>query len=117
MGSCSVRCWHSGLLLLWGCGVEGGDTADPLCDGAPRLTWESHGAAIITEYCQPCHASTSELRNGAPENVTFDTYEETIAWKDRILATATPDEPTMPPNLSLSELDRSNLEIWLTCWE
>ena len=113
-----MRCCLSGLLVLVGCsGPAGTDTAASACADAPRLTWESHGQAILTEHCQPCHASTSTLRNGAPEEVTFDTRDEAVAWKARILATSTSDDPTMPPNIDLPALDRDNLWIWLTCWE
>ena len=114
-----MRSWCSPILLLVACSGDTGDTAaaDALCEDVPRLSWESHGQAIMTEYCQPCHASGSTLRNGAPESVTFDTREETLAWRDRILLAATSAEPTMPPNLSLSPIDAENLRIWLSCWE
>ena len=108
-------CSSLGLFaLLSGCGA-GADTGQ--CAGEILLTWNSHGQAIITEYCQPCHASGSTQRNGAPEEVTFDDYEETIAWRSRILATATGDSPTMPPNMGMTPVDQENLWIWLTCGE
>lgn len=114
-----MRSWRSSILLLVACSGGEGDSAtvDAVCADAPRLSWESHGQAIMTEYCQPCHASGSTLRNGAPESVTFDTQAETLVWRDRILLTATIDEPTMPPNFPLSPIDTENLRIWLICWE
>lgn len=106
------------LLLLAACADKGGDdTASALCAGAPSVTWESHGQAILTQWCQPCHASTAANRHEAPESVTFDDEAEALAWGERILAVATGDAPTMPPSMGLPEEDRYRLEIWLRCGE
>ena len=113
-----MRSWRSLVLagLLLGCGDAGVDSAGE-CAEAIVMTWDSHGVAILTAYCQPCHASGSTLRYGAPEDVTFDDYDQAMAWRDRILATATVDEPTMPPSTPMDPIDQENLRIWLTCWE
>lgn len=102
-------------LSLLACEQVAQDSAVGPCGPGPHLSWESHGQAILTEYCQPCHASGSELRNGAPETVSFDTPEQAWLWADRIQATATVEEPSMPPNIRMSELDQDNLRAWLSC--
>lgn len=106
------------LLFLLACS-GGGDPVDSgaYCDDAPLVTWDSWGQGFLTEQCQPCHASTAPERNGAPEEVTFDTEDDVISWKELILATATGDSPTMPPALSVEDRDKELLEIWLRCWE
>lgn len=105
------------LALLLGCADKneesGGDSS--FCGTAPTVTWDTWGAGFVTESCQSCHASTSPDRNGAPDGVVFDTEEDVAARASLILAVATGDAPTMPPEGGVSEDDRALLEIWLTC--
>lgn len=93
-----------------------GTAVDPLCVDAPVVTWNNFGEGFLIENCQACHASTAPNRHGAPENVTFDTEDDVRTWKDRILARAAGDAPTMPPMGGTSADDRYLLEVWLTCW-
>ncbi len=107
------------ILLYWACAGNGDlDTATAaLCEDAPRLEWENFGSGFVTENCQPCHASTSADRYGAPSDVTFDTEDETLAWSTEILARATGESPSMPPAGGVDDVDREKLAIWLSCWE
>lgn len=91
------------------------DTEAEFCDGAPLMTYENFGAGFVTENCQACHASTTVNHYGAPENVTFDTREQCWQWRDRILARAGVDDPTMPPNGGVTDDDRLRLRWWLIC--
>jgi cytochrome c5 len=95
-----------------------GASADTgLCADTPLVTWENFGDGFVRQNCQTCHSSTSTDRRGAPPNATFDSHDQTVALRDRILARATGDDPTMPPSGGVAPLDRTKLEIWLTCWE
>lgn len=91
------------------------DTAAQFCDEAPLVTYENFGAGFVTENCQGCHASTTANHYGAPENVTFDDATSCWNWKDRILARAGAEDPTMPPNGGVTEEDRIRLRWWLLC--
>lgn len=107
------------MALLAGCADKGGGetAADTgLCADAPVLMWANFGEGFMVENCQACHASTSLDRNDAPESVVFDTLDDVKAQVDRILARATGDDPTMPPQGGVDADDRLRLEIWLTCW-
>ena len=88
-----------------------------LCEDAPVLTWDNFGKGFTIESCQSCHASTAVNRYGAPEGVTFDTLEQTLVWKARVLARATGATADMPPGGGVSDDDRYRLEVWLRCWE
>jgi uncharacterized membrane protein len=88
-----------------------------LCEQDPPLqSWETFGRGFVTTHCQGCHASTAPNRYGAPENVVFDSQEQTVGFKSEILATAALDAPTMPPTGGTSENDRMRLRIWLECF-
>ena len=115
------------LLLMFSCG-NGSDPSDTgtaatpgECDEAPVLTWENFGEGFMLENCQSCHAESAPYRDQTdtppPESVSFDTYEQTIAMRTLILATATGDNPTMPPRGGVSSVDTDKLDIWLNCWE
>jgi uncharacterized membrane protein len=109
-----------GIWLMLGVACNGSnageDSAAALCIDAPVLTWENYGQGLVVERCQSCHASTSETRNGAPEDVFFDTHEDAISHIDSILQRVVEDQ-TMPPQGGLDEEDILSVEIWLTCWE
>ncbi|MBK7757463.1 MAG: cytochrome c [Deltaproteobacteria bacterium] len=107
------------MLTLLGCGDDKdaavADTGP--CAEAPVLTWDNFGAGFITQECQSCHGSGVVNRQGAPEDVHFDSKEEVWARVDRVLARAGGDEPTMPPFGGVVEDDRERLTLWLTCAE
>ena len=111
-------------LLLSACADKETDAVDEtadsvasgdICDDPPVVTYSNFGEGFMTQNCQPCHASTATDRFGAPSDVTFDTEEEVIAQADRVLARATGEDPTMPPEGGLSLEEREKLEIWLAC--
>lgn len=105
-----------GLLLgLLACQDKAVESADAFCADAPTVTWESHTEALLTQWCQPCHASDAANRHDAPASVTFDTEDDAVRWAERIQAVATGDAPTMPPSIELPEEDLLHLEVWLRC--
>ena len=116
--------WMMVGALLLGCAgkengalsVEDSAVADH-CNDATFLSWETFGDGFVTENCQACHASTSPNRNGAPESVSFDSYEQSISHGEQILAVVTSDNPTMPPEGGIDEQTRQQVYTWLTCWE
>ena len=104
-------------LLVVGCGEpDGSDTAD-ICFDVPSVNWNNFGHGFVLESCQGCHASTTPNRYGAPGDVYFDTVDDAWAWRERILARSTGDNPTMPPSGGVDEDDRTKLDWWLNCAE
>lgn len=125
------------ILLLLGCALLGGEPADrdsggevpgdsgadtapdpgpDPCAGVPVVSWTNFGEGFLVENCQACHASGTPNRYGAPEDVAFDTEADVRVHRDRILARATGEAPTMPPMGGVSDDDRYLLEVWLVCW-
>ena len=106
------------VLLLLSCSTSpdtGADTADDTCAEAAVTNWNNFGASFLTHQCQSCHASGAPNRYDAPEDVHFDTVEEAWDWADRILARATGEAPSMPPEGGVDEDDRTRLSWWLIC--
>jgi len=131
------------LLLLGACG--GGSEADPsssepqvdtgtpladtsvvdtgapvgssydLCADNPITTWENFGAGFVTQHCQACHASGAMERNGAPDEVVFDTEADVALWSQRVLARVV-DDSTMPPQGGVTDDERHLAEVWISCW-
>lgn len=106
------------LLVLFAChGDDPVDTAlEAYCDSMPVVTWDNFGRGFVTQNCQSCHASGSNERNDAPEDVTFDSAADVAQHRDRMLAAATGEFAFMPPQGGLDADDRQLLEAWLTCW-
>jgi len=103
-----------GLFFL-ACQTNSLDTGWENCENAPVVNYENFGEGFLLHSCQGCHASTTENRYGAPENVVFDTKEHSIEWKERIRATTIGESPTMPPAGVLSEEEEIMLYWWLVC--
>lgn len=108
------------LVSLLGCddGKQGDDSTTPTdtaCTGGVPVTWEGDIEAIITAWCQPCHASDAPNRHDAPESVTFDSEAEVIERADRVYAVTNVEDPSMPPGLSMNEHDTTALHQWLVC--
>jgi cytochrome c5 len=110
-------------LLLLACGASDPlDTADSAvvdsdCSDAQLVTYNSFGKSFLTHSCQGCHASTAPDRYGAPEDVTFDDLESVWERSSIILAVAVGDEPTMPPQGGVNDMERTKLRWWLQCGE
>ncbi|MCP4917707.1 MAG: hypothetical protein GY913_12350 [Proteobacteria bacterium] len=102
------------LLACAGDVADSGLVEDPICAEAPVTTWDNFGSGFVVQNCQTCHASTSDNRLGAPEEVVFDTKEDVWEHADRVLARSVV-EADMPPQGGVTEEDRERLDIWLTC--
>lgn len=104
------------MLLLLAAGCNDDETVDEACNDAPVVTWESFGQDFTRANCQPCHASTSDNRYGAPEGVVFDTKADVLERADQVLERAGASPPTMPPQGGLEVDDQELLRVWLECW-
>ena len=107
------------LLLFLGaaCIDSGADRIEDL-EGPPEsdLTYENFGGPYLGAYCQRCHASDSDDRNGAPGTFTFDTVDQVRRRAERIFARAAASNTTMPPGPDdPPEEERMLLAEWLAC--
>ena len=105
-----------GLLLgIWiGCETAA-DSADSACANAPVIGWNDYGQALLLEHCQSCHASTAPDRYGAPEEVYFDSYDDVVNLRLRMLSVLETDPPSMPPAVVMPDVDHDMLVSWLLC--
>jgi hypothetical protein len=87
------------------------------CDAVFDFNWVNFGQGFVTQSCNGCHHSESPDRYGAPEESVFDGVGDVWAQRGIVLALAGGDSPRMPPNGGTTDLERSKLEIWLTCGE
>ena len=104
-------------LVLAACSI-GGQTLEqhPCPDGGTMYTYDTFGAPFFGRYCDTCHARSSETRNGAPQNVNFDTRDDVIRWRDRIFDNAAADNTSMPPGPNdPPAVERAALADWLAC--
>jgi hypothetical protein len=85
------------------------------CDDNMDFSWVNFGEGFFIQNCNGCHHSESPERYGAPEYTSFDTVDDVWAQKGMVLAVASGSNPSMPPSGGATELERSKLEIWLTC--
>ena len=111
-----MRC--AALLLLFAACQMGGETLEehPCPSGGTTYTYENFGAPFLAKHCETCHARSSEARNGAPSNVTFDTRDDVIRWRDRIFDNAADDNTSMPPGPNdPPAAERQALADWLAC--
>ncbi len=115
------------LALLVACeessddGALGGDSeSDGLapCEEQPVITYDTFGRGFLATYCDGCHGSAVTERQGAPEDVVFDTREGAMEWADRILERSAPSDgsvATMPPVGGVTPDDTDRVIVWLTC--
>jgi hypothetical protein len=92
--------------------------ADPSI--VPQHAYEGYSgvrSTVFATHCLSCHSSdkAGPDRNGAPEDVNFDTYQATLHHAERAVARAV-DEMTMPPASSgippLTEEQKSAMKGW-----
>ena len=86
------------------------------CPPDSELTYDNFGASFLDGNCQPCHASASEDRNGAPVSFTFDTADDVRSHRERIFARAAGRNTSMPPGPDDPPAEeRALLAEWLAC--
>ncbi len=107
----------AGMALAAGCVGDSTQHIDDLpCPEESELTYDNFGGSFLDTYCQRCHASASEDRNGAPAAITFDDVEEIQSHRDRIFARAAGDNKSMPPGPDDPPAEeRDMLAEWLAC--
>jgi hypothetical protein len=86
------------------------------CLREPPLTYENFGEAILQRHCLPCHSANVRpgQRASAPIDVNFDSWDEVLAWSDRIQARGVVDQ-NMPPAGGMVPSERDQLAEWLRC--
>lgn len=118
-----------GLVLFAACegstddGGLGGDSdsdSEELapCEEQPVITYDTFGRGFLATYCDGCHGSAVTERQGAPDDVVFDTRDGALEWADRILERSAPADgsvATMPPVGGVTPDDTDRLIVWLTC--
>ena len=106
------------ILFFLACALET-DSAPEIpatCETAPEVSWENWGEGFFLTYCNSCHSQVSENRNGAPEDVNFNTYSEVKHWKERIHVRVL-EEGTMPLGGGVYPEDLEMLEVFLACMQ
>jgi|HubBroStandDraft_6_1064221.scaffolds.fasta_scaffold638346_2 hypothetical protein len=61
--------------LFAGC-MDNGLATNATCPTSNAPTYGSFGQTFFTTYCIGCHSANSANRNGAPNNINFDTEAE-----------------------------------------
>ncbi len=84
------------------------------CDTASPAGWDDFGEGFLLTHCQPCHASNSANRYGAPEAISFDTESAALEQSEAILRTVL-EQPSMPPAGGITEDEATLLRHWLIC--
>lgn len=81
------------------------------------LTYETFGAPFAISWCRGCHSSAvpAGMRQRAPIDVNFDTHEDIVNYKSKILELTTGAKPSMPPAGGPSDEERALLAEWLNC--
>lgn len=102
------------MIVLWLVVSACGSKEDSGVDCSTTPTYQSWTEGFLIGKCQSCHHSESSNRHGAPEPVHFDSYQDTLQWKERIEATIL-EERSMPPNGGITDDERILLQQWLDC--
>ena len=82
------------------------------CEDAP--TYEEWALGFFRGKCQACHASQVAERYGAPEAVSFDTYQEIMSWLPSIEHSVL-QAGSMPPSGGVTEEEAELLQQWIAC--
>jgi len=103
------------VLLVIGCqGQE--NLGDHSCPTGSSVTYESFGKEFFGTWCQSCHGAAVTNRNGAPDDIFFDTRDDIWALREQVFAQTADANKSMPigPH-GPSDDDRKRLADWLAC--
>jgi uncharacterized membrane protein len=93
------------------------DHACPASDsGSSQITYESFAKDFFESWCQSCHGASVTDRNGAPDDIFFDTRDDIWEQRVQVFAQAADSNTSMPigPH-GPSDADRKKLADWLAC--
>lgn len=80
------------------------------------VTYENFGQGFFETWCQSCHAAAVTDRNGAPDDIFFDTRDDIWRLRTQVYAQAAGANASMPigPH-GPSDVEREELADWLAC--
>jgi uncharacterized membrane protein len=89
---------------------------DHSCPANSTVTYESFGKDFFNTYCQSCHGASVTDRNGAPDDVFFDSRDDIWEQREQVFAQAADSNTSMPigPH-GPTDADRQKLADWLAC--
>ena len=105
-------------LVVAGCMVSGGERLEEhACPpNGTQWSYQNFGASFLARHCETCHAKSASERNGAPQNVTLDSRDDVVRWRDRIFDNAAAGNTSMPPGPDdPPRSERDALADWLAC--
>jgi uncharacterized membrane protein len=105
------------LFALGACVADSTESIDDQpCPEDSELTYDNFGGPFLDSYCQRCHASAADDRNGAPISVVFDTADDVRSRRERVFSRAAGDNTSMPPGPDDPPgAEREMLAEWLAC--
>lgn len=103
------------LVLLGACGKQD-DLESHTCPTSSAVTYDDFGKQFFDTWCQSCHAAAQTERNGAPDDVFFDTRDDIYRLRVQVYDQAAGSNGSMPigPH-GPSDADREKLADWLSC--
>jgi uncharacterized membrane protein len=93
------------------------DHACPATDsGSSAITYDNFGKDFFDTYCQSCHGASVTDRNGAPDDVFFDTRDDIWEQREQVFAQSADSNSSMPigPH-GPTDAERQKLADWLAC--
>jgi uncharacterized membrane protein len=80
------------------------------------ITYDNFGKDFFNTWCQSCHGASVTDRNGAPDDIFFDTRDDIWEQRVQVFAQAADSNASMPigPH-GPSDADRKKLADWLAC--
>ena len=107
------------VLSMIGCKgqEELSDRSCPASDsGQSAVTYDNFGKDFFNTWCQSCHGASVIDRNGAPDDVFFDTRDDIWEQRVQVFAQTADSNESMPigPH-GPSDADRQTLADWLSC--
>ena len=84
--------------------------------GSNAVTYDNFAKDFFNTYCQSCHGASVTDRNGAPDDIFFDTRDDIWEQREQVFAQAADSNASMPigPH-GPTDADRQKLADWLAC--
>ena len=80
------------------------------------LNYDNFGHSFVENWCRGCHSDGTlpGMRQGAPDDVNFDTLPEVRSYASKIIELAGTGS-SMPPAGGPSDAERQMLVEWIEC--